>query len=1483
VDRPEVGCATRSAETTEPALRPEEDEPRVAQGEEGGVHPQSPSSVVVCQIASVSQFTVGVQVGDRPVTAVVDTAAQVTIISDRVFQSLKHKPPTIRTVQLMAAGREMLMQGFVAGPVKLKIGNRWYQEEVYVAPIEQEMLLGFDLLRNRGQAILDMGRGLLLFDGMEISLNVDPHEGGYSVARVTVSKRRVIPPYSVAKIPCKLSEKLTDYVVEPIGSPKVVIPRVLRHGDSEPIVCVLNPSDRYRLLSKGMEIGRAFPVEEVIGDRDEPEPLLVREIKQVDSGKANPSLPCDVQLPNHLKQVYTDACNNLNQDQQIELARLLAEYQDVFASDDFDLGCFTAVEHEIETGGAKPVKQRMRRTPACFAGEEETHLEKMLKAGVIQESTSNWASAPVLIKKRDGSVRWCIDYRALNDVTVKDVFPLPLIDDCLDTVSGSIWFSKLDANSAYWQVKIREEDRPKTAFITRYGLFEHVRMGFGLCGAPATFARAMNLVLRGLTWKTVLAFLDDIIVLGTSFSEHMKNLQEALERFRQFGLKLKPRKCSLFQREVEFLGRKVSHNQVAMTEEDIAVVKAWPVPTCAKHVERFMGLANYHRGFIKDFSHLAAPLYAVTGKKQFVWEEEQIGAFSALKKALCEPPILALPNLEDTFVLDTDASDLAVGAVLSQIQGGQERVIAYGSYALTKEQRRYCVTRKELLAIVRFTRQFKHYLLGKPFVVRTDHSSLRWLMSFREPQGQLARWLEELSQYNMVLRYRAGRDHGNADALSRLPREEGCMDFRAGVRLGELPCGGCKYCTRAQDNWGAFLENVDDAVPLVAQSRDSTPLAMESSEIMSIQNIAVHGNTCGTSLHLDNSGKTASTTQLAGSSEEQLFGGPPLEYGTEIGVWDPGSPVDAKDVAALGTVLENILWGQEGVSEGIVMGVNVVTRGAAKAATEKAGMDEPDPASDVARTVQTNNSGGEGIDVASGQSEIKCLSSWGFSLEDLQAAQQKDENFVVVLAWLREGKEPDPSTLFHSSPSAKHYWLSRKQLSLIDGVVYREVEDSGEKRLLLPKSLQDQALHLNHNLPSMGHQGIQRTKERMKEKFSWYGMGNDIAGFVAGCATCNQNKKSTKTGKFPLTEYQAGAPMERVHIDFLGPLPRTPRGNEYVLMMVDQFTKWVECVPMPSQTAEATAKAAVDCFFSRFGMPFQIFSDQGRNFDSGLFTELCKVLHIHKARTTPYRPSSNGQVERYNSMLMDAVRCFIGKSQNQWDLHIQQIAAALRSSVNRMTGFTANKLMLGREVNTPADLMFPHQINQQSNRQNYVTKLTAVMQETHEVARSVMKTTSKRMKRNYDLRVLERNYQVGDVVYLLDTAVLKGQCKKLCPPWKGPAVIVHKLSDCLFRIKLRNAVFVANHDRLKPCRDRKIPQWIEHWKQSPEKSVATARGDDRIYCLCRQPWQGRFMIQCDHCGEWYHGACVDITATEAVNINRYCCSDCKARRQGLHI
>ena len=1302
--------------------------------------------ITVSQLRSHSMFSVAAEVASLRVDAIVDTAAQVTIISDSVFQKMDPSPSIIKHVILNTAARDLRMKAVIAGPVEIKLGSSVYKENVFIAPIQDEMLLGIDFIVRHNVSVLLPE--LLLKVGIDPSAEFIPMMFGGAfppnpqACKVYCRERVVIPPNRVKRITGVIDQRMTSqFVFEPAAEFPVYMPRVLHDPGGHVCVVFLNHTEECMDIPSDTLLGEVTEISAVL----EPSPRQTQSAFTVN--QVQQEIKPDV--PDHLKDLLERSSESLSEEEHQQLRQLLVEFQEVFASTDLDLGNFEAMKHGIDTGNHPPVKLKMRRTPLNFVDEEKNHLEKMERAGVIKPSISEWAAAPVLIRKRDGSVRWCIDYRGLNQLTRKDVYPLPNIEECLDTVAGHTWFSKLDANSAYWQIKVKKEDQHKTAFITRHGLYEFVRMPFGLCNAPATFSRAMNLILRGLNWDIVLAFLDDVIVLGKDFQDHLGNLRKVLQRFSEFQLKLKPKKCVLFQRKVEFLGREVGENKVFLRDEQVRTVKEWPTPTTTKHVEQFLGLVNYHRMFIKDFARVATPLYSITGKQAFRWDEEQQLAFDEIKQLLSEPPILTLPNRTDKFILDTDASDFAIGAELLQIQGGEERVIAYGSLALTAEQKRYCVTRKELLAVVRFTRQYRHYLLGRPFIIRTDHSSLTWLLNFKYPQGQIARWMEELQQYSMTIVHRPGGKHSNADALSRIPSAGGgCEDFRLGFQLQDLPCGGCRYCQRAHQNWDAFTEDVDYVIPLAQGYPKVNQLTQQEC-------IVTHADIVG------------------GSSEPYL----------ECSV---------------------------------------------------AAVSQDDPPS--------------------------------LSLDIIKKEQKKDNQLTPLREWLTSKTVPDENVIMLWSPAEKNLWINRDIFHIVGGIIYMKKDD--QDILLVPRGLKEEVIKLNHDPPSAGHAGRDRTILKIKNHFFWYGMSKDIKQYVRSCPTCSRNKKGDRYGRCPMRSYHAGAPMERVHLDFIGPLPKSTNGNEHILMMVDQFTKWVECVPLPSQTAEVTAKAAIDNFFSRFGYPLQIFTDQGRNFESRLFTSVCKLLQIHKARTTPYRPSANGQVERFNRTLMDAVRCYIGKSQNQWDEYLPQIAGALRSTVNRSTGFTPNKLMLGREICQPADLVYPLPTKDTIDPEDYCHQLRTALTEAHQTARDTLKATQKIQKRDYDVKLFMREFQEGDLVYIRDTAVPKGKAKKLQPPWKGPGRIAKRLSPYLYRVELRRTISTMNHDRLKKCFDQEPPDWVTKKRDLPKK--------EELYCLCRGPDDRTFMIACDYCDEWFHGRCVHLTEEEGNTIDKYKCPICIA-------
>lgn len=315
-----------------------------------------------------------------------------------------------------------------------------------------------------------------------------------------------------------------------------------------------------------------------------------------------------------------------------------------------------------------------------------------------------------------------------------------------------------------------EKDKEKTAFVTTLGLFQFRVMPFGLVNAPSTFERLMENVLKGLQWTECLVYMDDIISHSSTFDEGIQRLANIFTRLREANLKLKPSKCIFFQKQVKFLGHIVSSEGIQTDSEKIFAVKNWPVPKNEKQIRSFLGLCSYYRKFVKKFAEIAKPLHDLYKKAtKFTWTSECQNAFDTLKTALTTSPILGFPLPGLPFTLDTDASDRAVGAVLSQNQDGKERVIAYMSKTMNRHEQSYCVTRKELLAVVTALRKFHPYLYGQKVLLRTDNAAVSWVRSLKNPTGQTVRWLQEIETYDLTVTHRPGRSHQNADALSRNP------------------------------------------------------------------------------------------------------------------------------------------------------------------------------------------------------------------------------------------------------------------------------------------------------------------------------------------------------------------------------------------------------------------------------------------------------------------------------------------------------------------------------------------------------------------------------------------------------------------------------------------------------------------------------------------------------------------------------------------
>ncbi|GFX54427.1 retrovirus-related Pol polyprotein from transposon 412 [Trichonephila clavipes] len=514
--------------------------------------------------------------------------------------------------------------------VKIRFGDTTYQHAVYVADIADPFILGLDFLKEHGFT-LDFNKNELRSIHEEVTIFKIKHRTE-SIRQVTANENITIPPRTEIIV--------HGYIGNDVSFNSGLI------GSAE------NKANGLLIASTLVDLSRK-------------------------------TIPL---TPNLLENV------ELSAEQKSSTERLFQEFEDVFSRNSSDIGHTTVTQHRIDTADHPPIKQHPRRLP--FAKQEEvgTLLREMQENDIIEPSSSPWASPIVLVRKKDGSTRFCVDYRKLNDVTKKDSYPLPRIDDTLDTLSGHKWLSTLDLKSGYWQVEIHPEDREK-----------------------------------------------------------------------QHSLPAKD------------YGSSKSCQGVRTDPEKVSAVKNWKRPENLRELRSFLGLCTYYRKFVKGFSNIARPLHKlIESKQKFQWTKDCEDSFLQLKEALTSSPILIYPQPDKPFILDTDASNESVGAVLSQEIDGQERVVAYWSKCLSKPERNYCVTRKELLAIVKAIEHFHHYLYGQKFLLRTDHASLNWLMNFRNTEGQVARWIQRLNEYYFDIRHRKGSSHGNADALSRRPCPENC-------------------------------------------------------------------------------------------------------------------------------------------------------------------------------------------------------------------------------------------------------------------------------------------------------------------------------------------------------------------------------------------------------------------------------------------------------------------------------------------------------------------------------------------------------------------------------------------------------------------------------------------------------------------------------------------------------------------------------------
>jgi predicted aspartyl protease len=728
------------------------------------------------------------KIGNSSTFLLLDTGCEISVIGKNLLGDIELIP----TQQKLFAANSTEIPVLGETDVTINIQGKSFKTRVTVSEHVESAILGMDFM-SMHSVKWDFDKKSVCIDGHWFKLTSKPKSG--LVRRVYIENDKLLPAKHGSYVPVRLTVSNLNRVAEAwaldssvigdgIFSANVVVP----NDSFRAVLPILNTSEADMALKQGTYVGCAkaatiidAPFAACLNDvtLDANREVVSQPLSLVERNSAH---CCMVTTPeessvtkrevegdyDHMKCIFDSLPETLSREQREKAIDLLKSKSDIFSKGEYDLGRTQLLLHHIDTGSHAPVRQTLRRHPMEHVPIIDKFVDDMLENKIISPSSSDWASNVLLVRRADKSWRFCVDQRALNAVTTKCSFPMPRIDACLDALGGAKWYSVMDLRSAFYQVGLDPTTAHKTAFITRKGLFQFNVLNFGQCNSPATFSKLLSLVMTGLQWEICICFLDDLVIFSHDFDSHLKRLSLVFERLKWANLKLKPTKCFLFQSKVRFLGHVVSESGIEPDPAKISCLENFKLES-AKDVSRFLGFANYYRKFLYDYASIAKSLVELTRKNvPFVMTPEREHAFATLKEKLTSYPVLALPIDDGKYVIDTDASDHSVAAILHQEQEGVLRVIAYASRTLNAAERSYCATRKELLGVIFGLKTFRTYVLGRHFTLRTDHASLTHLLKSPEPVGQQARYLDFLAEFNFSIVHRSGKCNANADFVSRI-------------------------------------------------------------------------------------------------------------------------------------------------------------------------------------------------------------------------------------------------------------------------------------------------------------------------------------------------------------------------------------------------------------------------------------------------------------------------------------------------------------------------------------------------------------------------------------------------------------------------------------------------------------------------------------------------------------------------------------------